>query len=274
MQFLERCGAVQKTQWLIRSPSVGHKMRLFCFAYAGGNAFYFNSWRSALDARIEVCAVQLPGRGSRIAEAPIGTMPAMLKALAPVVTQHGCMPYAFFGHSVGALIAFELARYLRLHSIEGPKHLFVSGCQAPRYRSHTKRLHQLPDHDFIEQLRSYNGTPAEVLGNKELMSLMLPTIRADFSISEEYAYRPGPLLKIPISVYAGVDDDNKEIGQVDGWSQETTGDCRVTWFDGGHFFIDTQTQSVLKQLDYELADYLREEKPPSLVIEEANNLID
>lgn len=250
---------MQWTPWLVRTTSAKHRFRLYCFAYAGGNAFYFNSWRSALDPRLDICAVQLPGRGARISEPPIQTMPALLKALAPVVARQDRVPYAFFGHSVGALIAFELTRYLRLHNIAGPRHLFVSGCQAPRYRSGARGLHRLPDEDFIEELRAYRGTPAEILDSAELMKLMLPAIRADFSLSEEYEYRHGPLLGMPISVYAGIDDDNKGEGQVDGWAKETTGPCGVTWFEGGHFFIDTQTKSVLNQLGAELSVYLDED---------------
>ena len=116
----------------------------------------------------------------------------------------------------------------------------------------------MPDEDFIEKLRAYKGTPAEILDSTELMKLMLPAIRADFSLSEEYEYRHGPLLGMPISVYAGTDDDNKGEGQVDGWSRETTGPCRFTWFEGGHFFIDSQTTAVLNHLDAELSVYLDE----------------
>lgn len=245
---------VQRSPWLVRAPASKARIRLFCFAYAGGSAFNFLPWRAALDPSIDICAVQLPGRGARIADPPIASMPVLLKMMAPAITEHSQLPFAFFGHSVGALIAFELARYLQLHGVAGPKRLFMSGCQAPQYRSPTRKLHELPDAAFLDELRSYNGTPVEVLENRQLMELLLPTIRADFALAENYAYRSGPLLQAPISVFAGKDDDNKAPGQVDGWARETADDCRINWFEGGHFFVNTARDAVIKQLDAELAD--------------------
>lgn len=241
------------TPWLIRATTPQARMRLFCFPYAGGNAFGFTQWRATVDPSIEICAVQPPGRCARLAEPPISTLPALLQSIAPVIAQENDMPFAFFGHSVGALIAFELARYLRLHGIPGPGHLFMSGCQAPQYRSPSRELNRLSDDAFIDELRDYNGTPVEVLESRELMSLMLPTIRADFAIAENYRYRHGPLLSVPISVFSGEQDENKEPGQVEGWGRETTGPCRIIWFQGGHFFIDTERDAVIEQLNAELA---------------------
>lgn len=245
---------MQRSPWLINASVSQARMRLFCFPYAGGSAFNFMPWRAVLDPSIEISAVQLPGRGARIADAPIASMSTLLKMLAPVITQHSELRFAFFGHSVGALIAFELARYLQLHGVRGPERLFVSGCQAPQYRSPTRNLHELPDAAFLDELKNYNGTPAEVLENRELMELILPSIRADFALAESYAYRSGPLLHAPLSVFAGKDDDNKASGQVDGWKRETVGDCRISWFDGGHFFVNTARDPVIVQINAELAD--------------------
>ncbi|MDL5365579.1 alpha/beta fold hydrolase [Xanthomonas sp. NCPPB 2654] len=247
---------MQSPPWLVRIAQQQPSMRLFCFAYAGGSAFSFMPWRSALNPAIEICAVQLPGRGARIAEPPIDSMAALLPAMAPAIAQLGALPFAFFGHSVGALIAFELARYLYLHGVVVPERLFMSGCHAPQFRSPSRQLHTLPDGAFIDELRHYNGTPAEVLESRELMALMLPTIRADFAIAENYRYRPGPLLQIPISVYAGLQEENKGHGQVEGWQKETSADLRTTWFEGGHFFINSERGAVLEQLDAELLELL------------------
>lgn len=253
---MKNAAILQWTDWLIRTPAPQRRRRLFCFSYAGGSAFGFTPWQAALDASIEVCAVQLPGRGARIAQPPIASMPTLLQALAPVITRQGDLPFAFFGHSVGALIAFELARYLRLHGVSGPAHLFMSGCQAPQYRSPARRLHELPNAALIDELKVYNGTPSEVLESRELMALMLPTIRADFALAENYRYRPGPLLPMPISVFAGKQDDNKAPGQVDGWKKETSNTSHVTWFEGGHFFVNTERDAVLKCLNIELTESL------------------
>lgn len=248
-----RTTALQSNPWLIRASVPSRRMRLFCFSYAGGSAYNFMRWQDSLDPAVEVCAVQLPGRGVRIAEPPIDSMPALLKALAPVIAQQSDLPFAFFGHSVGALIAFELTRYMRLHGLNLAKHLFLSGCHAPRHRAAARQLHLLPDEEFTDVLRGYNGTPPDALKNRELMGLLLPTIRADFALSEDYAYRAGPLLPMPISVFAGKEDDNKVPGQVDGWHKETAKGCEVTWFEGGHFFIDTERHAVLTRLNAELA---------------------
>lgn len=247
---------MQWQPWLVRSPGTNARLRLFCFAYAGGSAFVYTPWRAALNPAIDLCAVQLPGRGARIAEAPIASMPELLKALAPAIAQHHDLPFAFFGHSVGALIAFELARYLRLHGVAGPQRLFLSGCQAPQFRSASRGLNRLSDDAFIEALRDYNGTPAEVLENRELMELMLPTIRADFALAEDYAYRAGPQLPMPISIYAGTAEDNRAPHQIEGWRRETAAACDVTWFEGGHFFINTQRAAVVAQLNAELSHWL------------------
>ncbi|QNH20778.1 Linear gramicidin dehydrogenase LgrE [Xanthomonas sp. GW] len=244
--------AIQSAPWLIKASVPDPKLRLFCFPYAGGNAFNYNSWRPELDPSIEICAVQLPGRAVRINEPPITSMPELLRQLAPVVAQQGNLPFAFFGHSVGGLIAFELARYLWLHDINGLQHLIVSGCHAPQFRNPSRKLSRLPDDEFISELRDYNGTPAKVLANLELMNLLLPTIRADFALAEDYIYRPGPLLQMPISVFAGREEDNKGPGQVDGWMKETTGPCQVTWFDGGHFFVNSDHETVVRQVNAEL----------------------
>lgn len=261
------------TPWLIRTPSPQRRMRLFCFSYAGGNAFNYVRWQDALDPAIEVCAVQLPGRGARIAETPINSLPILLRALAPEIAKLDDLPSAFFGHSVGAIVAFELARYLRLHGMQLPMHLFVSGCQAPQFRSPSRQLHTFSDDAFIEVLRQYEGTPPEVLESRELISLLLPTIRADFALAENYRYRYAPLLPMPVSAFAGTNDDNKAPGQVDGWQKETSHACKITWFEGGHFFLNSQRDAVLKQINDELAltsELTPPLSPPALAREPAS----
>jgi surfactin synthase thioesterase subunit len=242
-----------KSSWIIRTPSSASKLRLFCFPYAGGSAFNFTRWQDVLDPSIEVCGIQLPGRGARISEERISSMPELLRALAPEFSKFNDLPFVFFGHSVGALIAFELTRYLRLHGMQLPSTLIVSGCQAPRYRSQSRQLHTYDDDAFVDVLRRYAGTPAEVLHSKELMQLLLPAIRADFALAENYRYRYAPSLTSPIHVFAGTEDENKASGQVCGWQEETGSLCEITWFDGGHFFINDSRAAVLKRLDEILA---------------------
>lgn len=237
------------TPWVIRTASPARRHRLFCFPYAGGNAFSFARWQDGLSPAIEVCAIQAPGRGARIAEPPIDSLPVLLRALAPEVARFDDLPFSFFGHSVGALVAFELTRYLRLHGMRVPERLIVSGCQAPQFRSQSRDLHTLDNDAFLEVLRRYAGTPPEVLESRELMALLLPTIRADFSLAENYRYRYSPLLPLPISVFAGTTDENKAPGQVDGWQKETARACEVSWFEGGHFFLNEQRDAVMQRIN-------------------------
>jgi surfactin synthase thioesterase subunit len=230
--------------WLVRQPSPHRRMRLYCFPYAGGSAAAFAGWQEALGPEIEVCAVQLPGRGARMAEAPMTSLKDVVANLAQVIGSQSRMPFAFFGHSLGGLLAYELARFCMLHYLPLPVHLFVSGCSAPQHRGEAKNLHLLPDDELIEALKDYNGTPAEVLANRELMSLLLPVLRADFGLAEHYQYRPGLRLPMPVTVLAGEHDDRTEAVQVEGWAKESAGPCAVHWFDGDHFFINEHRGAV------------------------------
>jgi surfactin synthase thioesterase subunit len=245
---------MQATPWLLRKQgNAPRRMRLFCFSYAGGSAQAYATWQDGLDPAIEVCAVQLPGRATRFREKPCTFLPALIEELGTVIEQHGELPFAFFGHSLGGLVAFELARHCRAAGLPGPQHLFASGSAAPQFRDPPKDRHKLPDDAFVAMLRGYNGTPPELLQNEELMTLMLPMLRADFGLVEEYRYRPAPPLGVPITVLAGTHDPHVVGPQVDGWMQETTGAFRVVWFDGDHFFLHAQRAQVLALLDGTLA---------------------
>lgn len=236
---------MQPSPWLVREQkTASRRLRLYCFCYAGGSASVYAPWQARLDPAIEVCAVQLPGRGGRMAEKPFTSLAEVIKALAVVIGRQDGLPFAFFGHSLGGLLAFELARYQKLHYMRMPEHLFVSGCDAPQYRSPSPRLHTLPDLELIEVLKDFNGTPPDVLQHRELMDLLLPTIRADFALVDDYVYRPGLPLAMPITVLAGRQED-RTVEQVEGWQKETLSDCNVHWFDGDHFFILPEQQAVL-----------------------------
>lgn len=239
--------------WLMRRPGGPRQMRLFCFSYAGGSAAAFMPWRARLAPSIELCAVELPGRGMRMAEDCYVSLSALVEDLAEVIANERDLPFAFFGHSLGALIAFELARYCMGNHLPMPGHLFVSGCAAPQQRSPAaRRLHELSDDALIDVLRAYNGTPPAVLAHQELMAMVLPTIRADFALVADHQYRPGPRLGIPITALAGKSDELVST-RIDGWKDETTGPCRIEWFEGDHFFIQPQQVAVIACLNAELA---------------------
>lgn len=239
--------------WILRHPLRAPRLRLVCFSYAGGNGAVYLPWQAGLGGDIEVCAIQLPGRGARIGEVPFSSMESLLRALVPVTGAQDGVPFAFFGHSLGAMVAFELARRLQSLGLPQPSHLIVSGCAAPRHRKPPRQLHLLPADELIEALREYNGTPHEILAHRELMDLLLPTIRADFALVETYRYPPGPLLALPLTVLAGRSDEAACPALGAQWQQETQGPCRIEWFDGDHFFINGARSEVLAAIRAALA---------------------
>jgi len=240
--------------WLIRHSVPARPFRLYCFSYAGGNAATYRPWAATLDDYIELTAVQLPGRAERFGEAPISSLPTLLLELARELKRDASVPFAFFGHSVGALIAFELARHCHMNRLPTPQHLFLSGTTAPQYRDASRGLHKMDDDGLISVLKDYNGTPPEILKHRELMELVLPTIRADFALSENYIYDPSPLLDIPLTVLAGKQDDYSSLTQVEAWKETTTNSCQVQWFDGDHFFIQSEQEAVIKLINSRLRD--------------------
>jgi medium-chain acyl-[acyl-carrier-protein] hydrolase len=245
------------TSWFLRTPGARRPFRLYCFCYAGGSAATFLPWQQLIHPNVEICAVQLPGRGTRFHEAPYTSFEELVERLTGLIAQQGNSQFAFFGHSLGGLLAFEVTRSLRDKALATPSHLFISGCDAARYRSPSKQLHLLDDKSLLQELKTLNGTPTEVLANDELMALILPTIRADFALAEGYRYRPRrSLLDIPMSVLAGKLDPVDAPEQVVGWNDETTGPFEVRWFDGDHFFIHPEQASVLDFLNARLQTYL------------------
>jgi surfactin synthase thioesterase subunit len=227
-------------------------MQLYCFSYAGGHAGIFLPWQRALEPHIQVCGIQLPGRASRMREPPMTSMESIVPQVALAIAADQAASFAFFGHSLGALLAFEVARYCARQGWIMPMHLFVSGCGAPKHRTRLEKLHLLPDEDLIREVRRFNGTPPEVLSNQELMQLVLPMLRADFALVDEYRYRPQPLLDVPMTVLAGKRDVLVSGGALARWAEETLAPIRTQWFEGDHFFINTDRDVVLSCIRDEL----------------------
>lgn len=241
------------TPWLVcPRPNPGASLRLFCFPYAGGMAANFSRWHLSLPPTIEVCPVQLPGRGKRIRETPFKDVRSLVKAAAVELLPYFDKPFAFFGHSMGGLIAFELARHLRYEYNLKPARLFISGRRAPQIPSEAAPTYNLPEAEFVEALRNLEGTPAEVLEHPELRHLMLPLLRADFSVCETYVYQAEPPLDCPISVFGGLQDRDVQRKHLEHWGTQTTTPITLRMLPGGHFFINTQEQLLLRVLSQEL----------------------
>jgi medium-chain acyl-[acyl-carrier-protein] hydrolase len=208
-----------------------------------------------MHADIEVRAIQLPGRGARLAEPPCTSFPHLVRTIAGLLDEGDEVPFAFFGHSLGGVLAFEVARYCAKHGLPKPWQLFVSGSPAPQQRGESRNLHLLPEDELIDLLRGFQGTPPAVLASRELMQLLLPTIRADFSLVEGYRYSNAPLLEVPIIAFAGRDDEIS-VSQMQAWERETSQDFQLHWFDGGHFFINAHREQIAELISEEMLGLL------------------
>ncbi|GLV53947.1 thioesterase [Dictyobacter sp. S3.2.2.5] len=222
------------------------QVRLFCFPYAGGGASIYNSWAEELPAQIELCALQLPGRENRFAEPPFTNLNQLVETLLPVLKPYLDVPFAFFGHSMGALTAFELARAIRNAYGWEPEYLFVSGHSAPHVPRQRKTLHHLPTADFIQEVRKLNGTPEEVLQSEELLELFLPLLRADFELCETYAYQSQAKLSCPIVALGGLQDEDVPRDALEGWCEHTSAHFCRRFFYGDHFFLHRHRQYLTK----------------------------
>jgi medium-chain acyl-[acyl-carrier-protein] hydrolase len=232
--------------WIVYpQPNPQASIRLFCFPYAGAGASIFRAWATQLPPEIEVCAIQLPGRETRIREPLFTQLAPLLQSLIPTLLPHLNRPFAFFGHSLGSVICFEVARHLHKIKHTSPLHLFFSARQAPGKPDLHPPIHQLPDTQFLDELRRFNGTPESVLQNVEFMRFFLPILRADLAIAETYTYEPQPPLDCPISVFGGLEDKVTSPDFFDTWQEQTNGSFRVQMFPGDHFFLRSQQQKVL-----------------------------
>jgi medium-chain acyl-[acyl-carrier-protein] hydrolase len=201
---------------------------------------------------VQVLALEPPGRGLRSDEMPYTRIEPLVEDVARTVEPELDRPFAIFGHSMGALVAFELAHRLWMTRQKLPVCLFVSGISAPHIPPH-RIIYNLPDPELIMELRNYNGTPSEVLDNAELLDRLLPLIRADFELTETYRYTPRPPLECDIKVYGGVDDQDTSRDGLDKWRVETSKSCKVTVLPGDHFFIVHSQEQILRDIGYVLA---------------------
>lgn len=237
----------------MRTVNANARLNLICFPYAGGGAQIFNSWHTGLvTSEIQVCAVQYPGRGSRVREQAFTDCQALVDAFMPHLLPLLNKPFALFGHSMGAIIAFEVARLLQEQYGLRAERLFVSGRRAAQIPMTERPTYNLPDKEFTEELRRLNGTPHEVLDHPELMQLMIGIIRADFTLTQTYKYLPGPKLNCPLSVFGGLRDTDVAREQLEAWCELTSNGCSLRMFEGDHFFIQTNQALVLKTVREQL----------------------
>ena len=231
-----------------RAAGTRAPLRLICLPHAGGGSHMFADWPVWLSGVADVCPAHLPGRGARHAEAPYTNVAAAVAAIVEGLLPLCDRPVALFGHSMGALLAFETARAIgaRGHPVQT---LIVAGSPAPHVPPRREAIWNLPLDAFVERLRDYDGTPPELLSDAEMMALVLPYLRADFQMVDTYAPSPGPPLECPIFAFAGKDDESVVIEDVRQWGGQTRGRFAMQVVPGGHFFIRSSEVQVLRALE-------------------------
>jgi medium-chain acyl-[acyl-carrier-protein] hydrolase len=236
--------------WFARYQRVADPaVRLVCFPHAGAGAAAYRPWIPLLPARMELWAVELPGRATRVAEPPVADVATLADALASAVGDEVPEAFAFFGHSMGALLAFEVCRRLERAGGRRPRHLVVAGRRAPHLPRLLPSVASLPDAELVRVIAErYGGIPDVVRREPELMALFLPTLRADLAALEGYAYAPGPPLAAPVTALAGMQDDNARAADVAAWARHTTAAFALHTFAGGHFFVHEQREAVVARL--------------------------
>jgi medium-chain acyl-[acyl-carrier-protein] hydrolase len=241
--------------WLTQiRPNPRARLRLFCFPYAGGSSMVFRNWADSLPASVEVCALRLPGRESRLREEPHTSLPLLTRAIDEALAPYLDKPFAFFGHSMGAIIGYDYARLLREERGLKPQHLFVSGRRAPHLSDpDDSGTYALPEPEFVEEVRRLNGTPKEVFEHPELMQMMIPLLRADFSVCQTYAYTPAPPLDCPITAFGGLGDEGVPRESIEAWREHTASTFTARMLQGDHFFINSSQALLLRAISTELS---------------------
>ena len=240
--------AAKKPEWFSGLADMQpRKLTLFCFPYAGGGTMMYRNWRDTL-LNSAIVAIRLPGRESRLGEAPIGSMSVLVEALGAEILPHLKEPFAFFGHSMGAIIAFELTRWLAARGQPLPCALHVSAARAPQFRLNHVPGPEPDEAAFLEELRRLEGMPRDILDNPELMRVAIPTLQADARLYRHYVYSPGPPLPVPIHATGGFTDANITRDHLDRWREQTTSAFTLRQFQGGHFYLQSEESGFLTAL--------------------------
>jgi medium-chain acyl-[acyl-carrier-protein] hydrolase len=229
------------------------QFRLFCFPYAGGGATIFRDWADELQLSVEVCAIQLPGREWRCSEPSLRRVDEVVANLLPVLKPYLDIPFAMFGHSMGALLAYEMARGILSTAGREPRVLFVSAHRAPHLSSRKRNLHGLPQDELIAEVKAFNGTPAEVFEHEDLVELVLPMLRNDLELVETYKAGPASVLSCPVVAIGGSRDPEILPEELAGWRSVTAGPFKSILLQGDHFFINSARGNLLRALQEELA---------------------
>jgi pyochelin biosynthesis protein PchC len=222
----------------------GDRTRLFCFPHAGGSAAYYFPMSRELASRLTVLAVQYPGRQDRRRERPADSIAELAQRVFVAMEGWTDQPFAFFGHSMGAIVAFEVARLMRERTGRTPRHLFVSGRRAPSIHRESA-VHRYGDQALVAELARVGGTDERILRDPELRDAILPLVRSDYRAVELYRYQPGPGVDCPVTALVGDSDPQTTVDEASAWRDHCTGEFTLRVLPGGHFYLDKWRSEVI-----------------------------
>jgi medium-chain acyl-[acyl-carrier-protein] hydrolase len=246
--------------WVIRFGRRDADLKLLCFAHAGGGASVFNKWAAFLPPSIEVCAVQLPGRESRFSEPALQSLDVLVDALVEETRFLRTEKFALFGHSIGALIAFEFARALRRRGENVPETMLVSAFRAPQQPSPEPSPLGLSDSEFLAFVERYGGIPQALLGLRDAMQVFLPTLRADFSLVDRYVCKDDRPFEFPLIAFGGKSDEQVTAESLVEWQAHAAGRFTLHHCTGAHFFFQSHPHEFFELLSKELCTALGDER--------------
>jgi medium-chain acyl-[acyl-carrier-protein] hydrolase len=237
------------SEFFVSQPRPGAVVRLLCFPHAGGGPTVFFPWAAALGSEVECVCVQYPGRGQRFREEPLISIHEMVDGIVRRISDLSSKPFAFYGHSLGGWVAFELARRLRQKGMPIPQHLFVGASRPPHLGLAFSAIHMLPETEFIEALQTrYGGIPAAIYQDRELLSLFMTAIRADFTAYERHRMKHEAPLPMPITTFAGAEDTAVTAASMEEWAVHTNAEFELKMLPGGHFFPPSSIAMLIETI--------------------------
>lgn len=246
---------MKPANWVrIPAPRPAASARLFCLPFAGGGASFYRPWCHHLKESIEVCLIQPPGREDRHTEPAYTHSSQMAEAILTQIRPFLDKPFAFYGHSLGALLAFEVARRLHAARLPDPSVLFLAAHRAPHLPLMRQSFYNLPDHELVAEIRRLNGTPSAILEDREMLRYWLPIMRADLQICDTYEFVAASPLRCAVVAYAGADDEAVPPERMRGWQDHTTGAFALHVFPGDHFFVRTAQVALLEALERRMGE--------------------
>ncbi len=240
---------------VVFQPRPSAWIRLVCFPYAGAGPSAFRAWASSAPLDIEVRAVQLPGRENRLSEPLPDDLNPLTDEIAESIGSKIAPPFAFFGHSIGALLAFDVVRKLHRLGATLPATLFLSACRAPHLPPLHEPIHALPNARFIDRLRELEGMPDAILGNPELMDVFVPILRADMAMSEAFKLDDDVVVDCPLTVLGGTEDQETPMEDLAAWREHSKGPFVLRMYPGGHFFLNKSQDEILRAIHTDLKSH-------------------